>query len=435
MNSKYVIPRVIWILGASMFFINISNVTIISLSSVYMTTIGISVFWIGLLEGVIEAISFFMKLFSGVISDYLKKRKSIIMIGYGLTITSMFLTSLSVGYGSIFVARLIGRSGNGIQATPRDAMVGDVAPAHKRGSSYGLMRSLGVLGSIIGSGLSIVAMWYTANNFTEVFYLATIPSIIAFVLLGWFVKEPKIKNKKTREGEVWFVESPNITKTTVSGEDVYKFSGKFVYQNSVNLIPSKDIETRKTIKLSDLNGLGKKFWYLMGIVSIFMLDQFSSQWTTLVAYQKFNLPVQYVPLISMVFCISYCLSSYPVGLLSDKIGRFKILMAGITVLMIADLVIASATSLPMLFVGIFMLGCQTGIAQNTFASLIADYVPKDILGTAFGIYYLFSGLATICAGIFGGVIAEVYGINHIFIISFFLSAVSLWLVCLFQRVK
>lgn len=403
MNTKYVIPRVIWILGASMFFINISNVTIISLSSVYMTTIGISVFWIGLLEGVIEAISFFMKLFSGVISDYLKKRKSIIMIGYALTITSMFLTSMSVGYGSIFAARLIGRSGNGIQATPRDAMVGDVAPAHKRGSSYGLMRSLGVLGSIIGSGLSIVAMWYTANNFTEVFYLATIPSIIAFVLLWFFVKEPK----HTKFGD-------NLVLDTV--HDIEK-------------------PVKRFIKLSDLNRLGKKFWYLMGIVSIFMLDQFSSQWTTLVAYQKFNLPVQYVPLISMVFCISYCLSSYPVGLLSDKIGRFKILLTGITVLMIADLIIASATSLPMLFVGIFMLGCQTGIAQNTFASLIADYVPKDILGTAFGIYYLFSGIATIGAGIFGGVIAETYGINLIFICSFFLSAFSLWLVCLFQRVK
>lgn len=403
MNSKYMVPRVIWVLGASMFFINISNVTIISLSSVYMTTIGISIFWIGLLEGVIEAISFFMKLFSGVISDYLKKRKIIIMIGYGLTITSMFLTSMSVGYGSLFAARLLGRSGNGIQATPRDAMVGDVAPAHKRGSSYGLMRSLGVLGSIIGSGLSIVAMWYTANNFTEVFYLATIPSIIAFLLLWCFVKEPK----HSKFGD-------NLAADTV--HDIEKPAKRFV-------------------KLSDLNRMGKKFWYLMGIVSIFMFDQFSSQWTTLVAYQKFNLPAQYVPLISMVFCISYCLSSYPVGLLSDKIGRFKILMTGITILMIADLVIASATSLPMLFVGIFMLGCQTGIAQNTFASLIADYVPKDILGTAFGIYYLFSGLATICAGIFGGVIAEVYGINHIFIISFFLSAVSLYLVHIFQKVK
>ena len=403
MKTKHAIPRVIWILGASMFFINISNVTIISLSSVYMTTIGISIFWIGLLEGVIEAISFFMKLFSGVVSDYLKKRKSIILIGYGLTIASMFLTSMAVGYGSIFSARLIGRSGNGIQATPRDAMVGDVAPVDKRGSSYGLMRSLGVLGSILGSGLSIVAMMYTENNFREVFYLATVPSIIAFTLLWWFVKEPK----HTKIGDSLVLDT----------------------------VPIIEKPIRQFIKIADLKKLDKKFWYLMGIVSIFMFDQFSSQWTTLVAYQKFNLSAQYVPLISMVFCISYCLSSYPVGLLSDKIGRFKILLVGISILMIADLIIASAASLPMLFVGIFMLGCQTGIAQNTFASLIADYVPKNMLGTAFGIYYLFSGLATICAGIFGGLIAEKYGINLIFIVSFFLSAFSLWLVCMFKRLK
>lgn len=428
MNSKFVVPSVIWLLGASMFFINISNVTIISLSSVYMTTIGISVFWIGILEGIIEAISFFMKLFSGVISDYLKKRKSIILLGYGLTIASMFLTSISRGYGSILFARLIGRSGNGIQATPRDAMVGDVAPANKRGSSYGLMRSLGVLGSIIGSGLSVVAMMYTENNFNEVFLLATIPSIIAFILLWSFVKEPKrtiYREDNIISGDIKFYNDIGQEYTHTA--------------SSLAIAPKPKLKnpliSRTLVKPSDLKRLGKKFWYLMGIVSIFMFDQFSSQWTTLVAYKKFNLQAQYVPLISMVFCTSYCLSSYPVGYWSDKIGRFKILLFGISVLMIADLIIASASSLPFLFLGIFMLGCQTGIAQNTFASLIADYVPKDILGTAFGIYYLFSGIATICAGVFGGLIAEHHSINLIFIVSFFLSAFSLWLVHVFQKVK
>ena len=265
------------------------------------------------------------------------------------------------------------------------------------------MRSLGVFGSIVGSGLSVIAMWYTANNFTEVFCLATIPSIIAFVLLWCFVKEPK----NTKLGDSLVCDG----------------------------VPIVNKPVKQFIKISDLKRLGKKFWYLMGIVSIFMFDQFSSQWTTLVAYREFNLSAQYVPLISFVFCISYCLSSYPVGLLSDKIGRFKILLVGISILMVADLVIACATSLPMLFLGIFMLGCQTGIAQNTFASLIADYVPKDILGTAYGIYYLFAGVATIFAGIFGGLIAEKYGINLIFIVSFFFSAFSLWLVSLFRRVK
>jgi MFS family permease len=358
-----------------------------------MTTIGISVFWIGLLEGVIEAISFFMKLFSGVISDYLRKRKNIILIGYALTIASMLLTSFAVGYKMIFAARLIGRSGNGIQATPRDALVGDVAPHDKRAASYGLMRSLGVLGSILGSGLSVVAMMYTANNFTQVFYLATIPAFIAFIVLYTLVKEPKHSRVDVK-----------IEKSKI----------------------------RHPVKLSDLNRLGKNFWYLMGIVSIFMFDQFSTQWTTLVAYQKFNLSAEYVPFVSMVFCVSYCLSSYPVGLLSDKIGRLQIFMGGIVVLMIADIVIATAPSLPFLFAGIFLLGCQTGIAQNTFAALITDLVPKDILGTAFGIYYLFSGIATIGAGIFGGMIAHLYGINLIFIMSFFISAISLGIVYCFK---
>jgi MFS family permease len=358
-----------------------------------MTSIGISAFWIGLLDGIIESVSFFMKLFSGLISDYLKKRKKIILIGYGLTIVSMFMMGLSGAYASLFSSRLIGRSGNGMQATPRDAMVGDVAPKNKIGSSFGLMRSLGVFGSIVGAGLSALAMIYTQNDFKSVFSLAIIPAILAFLLVLIFVKEPKEA-------------TPAVIK-----------------------------EPKKFIKFSDIKRLDKKFWYLMGIVSIYMFDHFSCSWTTLMAYQRFNLSSEYVPLVSFVFCISYCLSSYPIGLLSDKIGRHKILLGGISVLMIADLIIACAPSLPYLFAGIFLMGCQTGISTNIFASLVTDHVPKKILGTAFGLFYLFGGFASILSGILGGFIVESFGLNTIFMTSFFMCIFTFIFICMYQKVS
>jgi MFS family permease len=335
-----------------------------------MVTIGVSLFWIGLLEGIIEAISFFMKLFSGVLSDYFRKRKSIILVGYGCAILSMLLTGLASGYKMIFMARSLGRIGNGIQATPRDALVGDVAPEDKIGSSFGLMRSLGVLGSIIGSFVGVLAMMHTNNNFNTVFYMATIPAICAFALLFVGIKEPKLIH-------IEHVKYYQDTKKTSKTKAIYP------------------------IHLYDLKRLGNKFWFLILIISIFMFAKFSEQWMTLVAFQKFDLSKEYTPFVSMAFCATYCLSSYPIGLLSDKIGRFPMFIFAILVLMLGDIVIAYANSLPLLYVGILLLGCQTGIAQNTFAALITDIAPKNILGTAFGIYYFFSGLATVGAGIFG----------------------------------
>ena len=402
--EKRSIPAVIWILGASMFFINISNVIVLSLSSVYMVTIGVSLFWIGLLAGIIEAISFFMKLFSGVLSDYFRKRKSIILVGYGCAILSMLLTGLASGYKMIFMARSLGRIGNGIQATPRDALVGDVAPEDKRGSSFGLMRSLGVLGSIIGSFVGVLAMMHTNNNFNTVFYMATIPAICAFALLFVGIKEPKLIH-------IEHVKYYQDTKKTSKTKAIYP------------------------IHLYDLKRLGNKFWFLILIISIFMFAKFSEQWMTLVAFQKFDLSKEYTPFVSMAFCATYCLSSYPIGLLSDKIGRFPMFIFAILVLMLGDIVIAYANSLPLLYVGILLLGCQTGIAQNTFAALITDIAPKNILGTAFGIYYFFSGLATVGAGIFGGVIAHYYGINFIFGNSFFISLLCIGLLLYYKRLK
>ncbi|MBM3633074.1 MAG: MFS transporter [Alphaproteobacteria bacterium] len=393
--SPTIIPSNIWALGASMCLINISVIMVYSLSALYMSTIGISTVWIGLLEGVVEATSFFMKLFSGILSDYLKKRKGIMLIGYGLTVISKPLIGMSTGFSAAFAARVIERLGNGIQATPRDALVGDVAPPDHRGACYGLQRSLGIIGSTIGAVLGMLAMIYTLNNFRIVFYIATIPAAIAFGILYFAVKEPKHAHYKTD-------------------------------------IRINNHRERHPIHLSDLRRLGKEFWCLMIIVAVFMLARVSETLIVLDAHHNYKLPTSYAPLIMCVYNITYCLFSFPVGILSDRIGRFKMLVVGIGILMIADFFIFSATSLSTLFIGVLFWGCQMGIAQNTFAALISDIAPDDLRGTAFSMFYVISGISTIGAGLAGGSLAHFYGESAAFKMSFLVAGLAMAILFFFK---
>jgi len=359
---------------------------------------GVTSVWIGILEGAIEAISFFMKLFSGVLSDYLKKRKNIMLIGYALTAISKPLLGISSSYAAIFTSRIVERLGNGIQSTPRDALVGDIAPAQHRGACYGLQRSLGVIGSILGALLAMCAMYWTNDDFRLVFLLASIPATIALAILYFAVKEPKHAH----------------------------------YANDIKV--SKNSE-RHPIHLRDLMRLGREFWALMIVVAIFMLARISETFIVLDAHKNFGLPKSYAAAIMILYNITYCLCSFPIGLLSDRFGRYKLLIIGIGSFMIADLLITMAPNLYVLFAGVLFWGCQMGISQNIFASLIADLVPEDLRGTGFGVFYLISGLSVILGGLAGGIVAHLYGEGSAFLMSFIIAGLSMGALLLFAPGK
>ena len=387
--SSQIIPPTIWALGISMLFINTSVIMVYSLNALYLSTVvGISAVWIGLLEGAIEATSYLVKLFSGILSDYFKRRKNIMLIGYALTVISKPLLGVSSGYGTIFTSRIIERVGNGMQGTPRDALVGDVAPAEHRGACYGLQRSLGIIGSFLGTLIAIAIMFCSNNNFRLVFLLATVPAVIALTILYLAVKEPKHAHYAT------------------------------------DIKVNNDSE-RHPIHWKDFRRLGKEFWGLMIVVAIFMLARVSETFIVLSAHKNLGLPQTYGPIIMTFYNITYCLCSYPIGLLSDRIGRYKILIIGIGTFMIADLFIALAPNLYTLFIGVFFWGCQMGISQNIFASLVADLAPQDLRGTGFGVFYLVSGASVLCGGFTGGTIAHLYGEGSAFAVSFVVAGVAM----------
>ncbi len=398
---KSKIPASVWAIGIASFLINVSSAIVFGLSAVYMkTSLGVATGWIGLLEGLVEGCSYVIKLFSGVFSDFLRRRKMIMLFGFGLATLARPLLAISSTAIAVVAARLFDRIGNGMQATPRDALVGDVAPEDIKGACYGLRQSLATAGSFFGGLLAVGAMVWTASDFHSVFWIAAIPSGLACVILAVFVKDSK-----------------KLTQVDDGGKSP---------------LPRAKEKYHK-IHFSDIPRLGKAYWFLMSVVAIFMLARVSEAMLILHAHQNFGLAERYTPLILIIYNGANAIASYPVGRLSDFTDRRLILGVGFLVLILADLLLGFASNIWVMLAGVAVWGVQIGMTQSMFMALIADNVPDDLRGTGFGFYYLISAVSLILASTIGGFIAEHFGESMTFIVSCGIGCVSLLMLMLMVR--
>ena len=182
---------------------DISSEMIHSLLPLFMvTSLGISAFYVGLIEGAAEATALIVKVFSGALSDYFGKRKGLALFGYSLGALTKPVFALASGIGFILTARLLDRVGKGFRGAPRDALVADISPPHLRGASFGLRQSLDTIGAFVGPLLSVVLMLLWQNDFRRVFWVAVVPGIIAVSLLFFGVKEPPHKEDHKRKNPI-----------------------------------------------------------------------------------------------------------------------------------------------------------------------------------------------------------------------------------------
>lgn len=398
---KIPIPLSIWAIGMASCLLNISSALVFSLSAIYLNGQGINVQWISTLEHIVEGIAYVMKVISGIISDYFRRRKMIMIIGFGMAtfsrpVLAFSVTFFAVGmaYTIIFVSRVFERIGNGMQSTPRDALVADLSPQDIKGECFGLRTALTNAGSFVGAGLGVLAMWWTSNNYEQIFWMACIPPILALIILAVFVKDSKLKPEE---------------------------------------MENKTTPKRHPIHWSDMPRLGKPFWYLMAVVMVFMLARVSESLLSLHAHKNFALPEQWVPMVVLIYNAANSLTAYPIGRFSDRIPRHYILALGCFSLVIADILLAFAPNLTVALIGVAVWGIQRGIAESMFLALIADHVPADLRGTAFGIFYLFSAGSIVLAGIFGGMIANMFSISTMYLASGCIATASLGLLLLINK--
>lgn len=363
--TRSAIPAGIWVLGFVSMLMDISSEMIHALLPVYMVTVlGTSALTVGIIEGIAEATASITKVFSGALSDWLGKRKFLAALGYGLAAFTKPIFPLAPTVGWLVAARFIDRIGKGIRGAPRDALVADIAPAHLRGASFGLRQSLDTIGAFVGPLLAIGLMWLTADNFQTVFWIAVIPAFLSFGLIIVAVREPK--------------RAPELRRV------------------------------RMPLRRSELARLGTRYWWVVAIAAVFTLARFSEAFLILRA-QSIGLPLMLVPLVLVIMSLAYSLSAYPVGVLSDRVNKVTLLVVGLALLLIADLVLAFATGLAGLGIGVALWGLHMGFTQGLLATLIAETAPAELRGTAFGMFNLVTGLALLLASVIAGALWDMAG--------------------------
>lgn len=379
------IPRGVWALGFVSMFMDISSEMIHALLPIYLVTVlGASMVTVGFIEGIAEATAMITKLFSGAISDWLGKRKLLAVIGYGLAAFTKPVFPLANSVGWIIGARFVDRIGKGIRGAPRDALIADITPEHVRGASFGMRQSLDTIGAFVGPLLAIALMLLTANSFTTVFWIAVVPAFIAFALMVYGVEEPA---KKT---------APENAKA-----------------------PAKH-----RLQWSDAKQFSAAFWAVVAVASVFTLARFSEAFLILKA-QAVGVPIAWVPIVMVVMNVIYAFSAYPAGVLSDRLGRNGILFFGIAMLIVADVLLAFATSAPAVMLGVVFWGLHMGLTQGLLATLVADTAPENLRGTAFGIFNLALGVAMLIASVIAGALWQGLGAKFTFLAGAAFTTIAL----------
>jgi MFS family permease len=363
------IPSGVWVLGFVSMLMDISSEMIHSLLPLFMVgTLGASAFAVGVIEGLAESTALIVKVFSGVLSDYLGKRKGLAVFGYALGALTKPLFAIAPALSVVLTARLLDRVGKGMRGAPRDALVADLTPPEIRGAAFGLRQSLDTVGAFLGPLLAVGLMLLWANDFRAVFWVAVIPGLLTVALLLFGVREPKFHVDEKRTNP---------------------------------------------IRQENLKRLSRSYWWVVGVGAVFTLARFSEAFLVLRAQQG-GIPVALVPLVMVAMNIVYAASAYPFGKLSDRMSHTKLLALGLVVLIAADLVLAKNDHWTTVLGGVALWGIHMGMTQGLLATMVADTAPSDLRGTAFGLFNLVSGIAMLMASAVAGLLWDRWGASFTF---------------------
>ena len=365
------LPRGIWVLGLGSMFMDISSELVHSLLPIFMVTVlGASIITIGVIEGIAEATASITKVFSGAISDYLRKRKFLIVLGYSLGAITKPVFPLAATIWWVFAARFVDRIGKGIRGAPRDALIADIVPPVLRGAAYGLRQSLDSVGAFVGPLLAVAFMVWLANDIKAVLWVAVVPAFVAVELLVVALREPE--------------PSPQAPG----------------FQNP--------------LAFADVKRLSLRYWLVVALGAVFTLARFSEAFLILRA-QDVGLAIGYVPLIMVVMNVVYAAFAYPAGVAADRFSARTLLVFGLGVLIAADMVLAMSASPSVAFIGAAFWGLHMALTQGLLSKLVADTAPAELRGTAFGFFNLVSGGALLLASVIAGTLWSVFGASATFI--------------------
>jgi MFS family permease len=357
------LPRNVWAVSLTSFFMDISSEMVINILPLFLSNVlGVKTNVIGLIEGVAEATASLLKVFSGWLSDKLRARKWLAVAGYGLSSLAKPFFYVANSWGVVAGVRWADRVGKGVRTAPRDALVADSIDERHRGLVFGLHRAADTGGAVLGLAIALVVVWMTQRSnmalgratFQTVVLISLIPGFLAVLSLAIGAQDVPVKGER---------EAPPVS----------------------------------------FRGLGRSFAIFMLIVGIFDLGNSSDAFLVLRASER-GLNVLEVLGMLITFNLVYTLLSTPAGSLSDRIGRRKLIIGGWLIYALIYFGFAAAGTGWHVWVLYAVYGAYYGLAYGTTKAMVADIVPAELRGTAYGTYNAVLGILDFPASLIAGLL-------------------------------
>lgn len=376
------------LLGLVSFFSDISAEMVYPIIPLYLTSaFGATPALIGLIEGIAESLASLLKVFSGYITDKWGKKKPIAFVGYATGLVYKIALIFAGSWGGILGARVIDRVGKGIRTAPRDVMVCDSADGNNLGKAFGVHKALDMAGSAVGIFLSYLLLQNAANTaaYKELFSISIIPAILG-LLMFLFIKEKRTHVAMNKREPFW--------------QNIKKLDGQ--------------------LKL-----------YLF-VALLFTLGNSSNAFLLLRA-KSVGFADNQVILLYLVFNVIASILSIPLGRLSDRVGRKKLLVSGYIVFSIVYLGFALASSQVTILLSFILYGFYSAMITGVERAYIAEISPKDLKGTMLGLHSTIVGIALLPASLIAGLLWDGFGASSSFLFGSAMSLIAALILLLFMK--
>jgi len=364
------LPRNVVALGMVSLFMDISSEMIYPLIPLFLNNVLLaSKTYIGLIEGVAESTASVLKVFSGWLSDKLGKRKSIILWGYGISVFSRPILAIATSWLGVLTYRFTDRLGKGVRTAPRDAIIADSTESGSLGKAFGFHRSMDTVGAVIGPALAFLILALPGGRFQTVFWISMIPGFFALACIAIFVND--VKRQTHANIETAFLSSVSFGR------------------------------------------LERNFKAFLTVVTIFTLGKTSEAFLIL-RVQELGVAVAAIPLLYLSFNGVSALLSTPLGIMADRIGKRRMVLASYVFFAVIFLGFAFATSQLHGWLLFFAFGVFVAMNEGVQRAYVATMIEPEIMATGYGIYHTIVGLAALPSSIIGGALWEHFGPQALF---------------------
>ncbi len=376
----------------------------------FLTMIGAGPAKLGLIEGIAESVASFAKLFSGFLTDRVRRRKPLVVFGYAVANALKPLLAVATAWWHVLFIRFGDRLSKGVRGAPRDVMLAESVEPSRLGSAYGLLQAMDSAGAIVGPLIALALLAH--YGLRGVFWAAAIPGLACIIIVILFARETGVAKS------VWHGSPTRDSSATPQGNPK---------------APRID-HPRQTAARNPAASLPARYYYVLMAVALFSLGNSSDMFLVLRA-QGAGIPVAHAPLLGLVFNVTYTAFSWPAGKLSDRVSRYSLVAAGYAVFAVVYLVFACAPSRAALWGMMALYGLYYALTTPVLKGVVVDNAPAEGRGRAFGIFYFVTSVAALLSSIITGELWKHFGAAPPLLISAALAALAAVLVLFVPRIR